>query len=101
MRKSKDSGFLLFLWNREYVNEKITSWHVGPGLQLPSPMHHTGDFFVAHYINVRNDCQKKNLPSERPGWAFLWIVSYAVDLEAWFRKDGATGLRPPYRPVNK
>ena len=67
MRKSKDSGFLLFLWNREYVNEKITSWHVGTGLQLPSPTHHTGDFFAPHYINLRDDCQKEILPSGWPG----------------------------------
>ena len=31
MRKSKDSGFLLFLWNREYENKKSPAGMLEPG----------------------------------------------------------------------
>ena len=64
----------------EYKNEKIISWHVGTGLQLPSPTHHTGDFFAPHYINLRDDCQKKILPSGWPGRAGLRLAPRIIEL---------------------
>jgi hypothetical protein len=67
----------------EYKNEKIISWHVGTGLQLPSPTHHTGDFFAPHYINLRDDCQKKILPSGWPGRAGLRLAPTALQSNVW------------------